>query len=106
MTKPLDIFEALVERIGRADQLDAIAEPLAGVVNAALAQTPLKNALTGTWLGHPLHPLLVAIPIGSWAGASALELLGGTEGAAAAELLVAVGLASTLPTIATGAASW
>ena len=39
--------------------------------------TPLawwKNLASGTFLGHPLHPLLVTVPIGSWTAARARPL--------------------------------
>ena len=65
-----DRLEQLVMTIGTSKGLDAPAEALAGAVNTVMAPTPVKNALSGTWLGHPVHPLLVAFPIGSWAGAT------------------------------------
>jgi hypothetical protein len=34
----------------------------------------LANLLHGTWLGHPLHPALINVPIGSWTLAVALDL--------------------------------
>src|SRR3954464_13051586 len=102
----LQQLEALVGRIERAEQLDGPADALAQGVNTALAPTPVKNALTGTWLGHPVHPLLVAIPIGTWSGVTALDLLGGKKSRDAADFLVGLGLASAVPTVATGLASW
>lgn len=57
-------------------------------------------------LGHPLHPVLTDLPIGFWTSAWVLDLIGGDEHAPAAELLVGLGLLSTVPTIATGAADW
>ena len=57
-------------------------------------------------LGHPLHPVLTDLPIGFWTSAWVLDLVGGDEHAPAAQLLVGLGLLSTVPTIATGAADW
>ncbi len=37
---------------------------------------PLADALHGTSWGHPVHPMLVTIPIGTWTFALALDLLG------------------------------
>jgi nitrite reductase/ring-hydroxylating ferredoxin subunit/uncharacterized membrane protein len=34
---------------------------------------PLKNLLNGTWLEHPLHPVLTDIPIGAWTVAMVLD---------------------------------
>lgn len=102
----LDRLEGVVDRIERAAPLDGPAEALASGVNAAFSPTPVKNALSGTWLGHPLHPLLVAMPIGSWVMASCFDLAGGEAGRNGADALVALGLASAVPTVATGLANW
>jgi hypothetical protein len=35
----------------------------------------VRDTLHGVWLGHPLHPLLVQVPAGSWLSVGALDLL-------------------------------
>lgn len=62
--------------------------------------------MTVTVLGHPVHPVLTDLPIGFWTSAWVLDLIGGDEHAPATKLLVGLGLLSTVPTIATGAADW
>ena len=62
--------------------------------------------MTVRLLGHPLHPVLTDLPIGFWTSAWVLDLIGGEEHAPAAQLLVGLGLLSTVPTIATGATDW
>jgi nitrite reductase/ring-hydroxylating ferredoxin subunit/uncharacterized membrane protein len=99
-------LETLVARIEQADALDQAAGTLAGGVNTAFQSRAVKNALTGTWLGHPVHPLLVAVPIGTWTGATVLDVFGGKRSRRAADTMVAVGLLSTVPTVATGLANW
>lgn len=37
---------------------------------------PLRDLLHGTWLGHPLHPLLTDVPIGAFVAGLVLDLLG------------------------------
>jgi nitrite reductase/ring-hydroxylating ferredoxin subunit/uncharacterized membrane protein len=37
---------------------------------------PLKDFLHGTWLGHPLHPLLTDVPIGAFTVALVFDVLG------------------------------
>jgi hypothetical protein len=37
---------------------------------------PLKVFLNGTWVGHPLHPMLTDIPIGAWTLTILLDLTG------------------------------
>ena len=66
----------------------------------------LKDALSGTWLGHALHPLLTDVVIGSWTSATLLDVLGGDDDEAAAERLIAVGIAAYPPTALTGANDW
>ncbi|HSH58715.1 MAG TPA: hypothetical protein VK988_03545, partial [Acidimicrobiales bacterium] len=68
-------IENLVERIAEAEGLDRAAKPLANVVSKVNPPGRLpKDLLSGTWLGHPLHPLLTDIPIGAWASALVLDL--------------------------------
>lgn len=70
----------------------------------------LKNLVSGTWVGHPLHPILKDAPIGAWTIAAifdALDLVGtGEEFARAADLSIGVGLAGALASAVTGLADW
>lgn len=99
-------FHALAERVGRIGSLDRVAKPLADQVGRLVRQGTLKDLLSGTWLGHPLHPMLTDIPIGSFTSATLVDFLGGRRGEQAADALVAVGLASAVPTAAAGASDW
>ena len=56
------------------------------------------------WLGHPLHPFLVQIPVGSFASAAVLDALPGHE--RSADVLVATGIASAGPAAAAGLADF
>jgi len=93
-------------QIEKVDRLDAIAEPLGNAVKKAIPAGRLKDLLSGTWLGHQLHPLLTDIPIGSFTSATILDLVGGRRAQPTANLLAAVGVVSTLPTAAAGLADW
>src|SRR5690349_17378842 len=64
----------------------------------------LDETLRGKWLGHPVHPLLVTVPIGAWASAALLDAVGGQE--EAARRVVGAALLSLLPTAVTGLADW
>src|SRR5204862_5824540 len=66
----------------------------------------LKDFLSGSWLGHPLHPLLTDLPIGAWTSAMVLDLAGGRRGQPAADLLIAAGIAAAIPTAASGFSDW
>lgn len=63
----------------------------------------IKDFLNGTWFGHPLHPVLVLLPIGAWSTAAVLDLLG-EEGAA--DAAIGMGVLTSLPTAAAGVAQW
>lgn len=96
----------LAARLGFVEALDRVAGPLAKAVKKATPRGPVKDALSGSWLGHPLHPLLTDIPIGCFTSASILDLVGGPSGERAADALIAVGLASAVPTAAAGLSDW
>lgn len=99
-------LHASAEKLGRLEQLDEPAGNAAKAVQKVVGQGLVKDLLSGTQLGHPLHPLLTDIPIGTLASATVLDLLAAERGEQAADLLVALGLLSALPTIAAGAADW
>ncbi len=89
-----------------ATALDPVAETLHRRVARLIQPGPLKNALTGSWLGHSLHPLLTDFPLGAWMSASLLDLIGGRGARVASERLIAFGLLAALPTAAAGATEW
>lgn len=96
----------LSERIAELEGLDDSAARLSEAVRGVLGQGALKDLLSGTPLGHALHPLLTDLPIGAWTSATLLDLIGGRESRRAAELLVAVGVATSLPTAVSGFSDW
>jgi nitrite reductase/ring-hydroxylating ferredoxin subunit/uncharacterized membrane protein len=101
------ILHDLVRRIERLSFLDAPGKAVQDAIGKVLdPNPPLKNALNGTWLGHPAHPLLTDIPIGAWTASAILDVVGGKRGRAAADRLLALGVLSALPTAATGGANY
>jgi uncharacterized membrane protein len=94
----LDGVAATVEN---ATALDAPANAVAALVDRLLPTGPVRALLSGEPLGHPAHPMLVTVPIGSWVAATVLDLTRGD--AKAAQRLVALGCVSALPAVATGA---
>ncbi len=95
---------SVLDRISDVTALDKVAIPLRNAVNAALRPQALKDALHGTWLGHPVHPILAQVPVGSWLSAGVLDLLPGTR--QAATVLIGTGVAASVPTAMAGAADW
>jgi nitrite reductase/ring-hydroxylating ferredoxin subunit/uncharacterized membrane protein len=76
------------------------------VVASATRPRPVKNALSGTWLGHRFHPLLVPLPIGFWSGALLFDLVATRPARWAADVLVGAGVAAAVPTAAAGLSDW
>lgn len=99
-------LHASTAKLGQLERLDEPANAAAKVVRQVVGQGRIKDLLSGSPLGHPLHPLLTDVPIGSFTSATALDLLAGRRGEHAADLLVALGLLSAVPTAAAGAADW
>ena len=70
----------------------------------------VKDAIDGTWLGHPLHPILVTIPLGAWTCTTVLDLFSlGSEDAAlerGADATLWIGLVGALGAIPTGVTQW
>lgn len=95
-----------VRRIEATNALDRIGQPLATAITQVTQPTPVKNALSGTWLGHKFHPLLTDVPIGSWVAAALLDLTGSGNGGRAARRLIGFGALAAIPTAMAGASDW
>ena len=104
--RTLTPLERVIGAIEEIEPLDAPAKSIAKKVRDAPAPTELKDALSGTQLGHALHPLLTDAVIGFWISANALDVVGGRDSGPAAERLIALGIAAYLPTALTGASDW
>ncbi|MGH8922130.1 MAG: Rieske 2Fe-2S domain-containing protein, partial [Actinomycetes bacterium] len=96
-------FDDIV-RLERAEALDRPAAAVRGVVQRLLRNRTLKDVLHGVWLGHPLHPALAQLALGSFMSAALIDAVGGRRRESSG--LIAVGLASTVPTVAAGWADW
>jgi len=92
--------------IETAEALDAPAQAAGKQIREVLSAGPVKDALSGTWLGHALHPMLTDVVIGSFTGASLLDLLAPGDDGTASRRLIGLGLAAYLPTAAAGANDW
>jgi nitrite reductase/ring-hydroxylating ferredoxin subunit/uncharacterized membrane protein len=108
MTAPAKrpVLHRLAEEVGRASALDGPAEAVAGTVRGAIPRGPVKDALSGTPLGHAIHPLFTDVPIGTWTAAALLDVIGGRDSRPAAERLIAIGVLAAAPTAATGLNDW
>ena len=96
----------VVDALARREDLDGAAKPLGKLVRDTVPPGPVKDALSGVALGHPLHPLLTDLPIGTWTSALLLDWIGGRGGEQAADRLIGIGLLATVPTVASGLNEW
>lgn len=103
MAFQLRTFAQKVERIAALDQP---ADAIANAVEPIVSRRPLKDLLSGTFVGHPLHPILTDVPIGCWVSAAMLDVLGGRERRLAADRLIGLGVLAALPTAAAGLSDW
>src|SRR4051812_38539723 len=96
----------LTDALESAGALDAPGKAIGKTVRNLIGAGPLKDLLSGTTLGHSLHPLLTDVVIGSFLSATLLDVLGGDDDGAAAERLLAVGIAAYGPTALSGVTDW
>jgi nitrite reductase/ring-hydroxylating ferredoxin subunit len=96
-------IRTLLDRLELASWLDRVGDPIQRRVQTVL-RGRVRDVLHGVWLGHPLHPALVQVPIGAWTSAGVLDMLPG--GRRAATLLIGVGTVSAVPAIVAGWNDW
>jgi nitrite reductase/ring-hydroxylating ferredoxin subunit/uncharacterized membrane protein len=93
----------MLDRLELVGWLDRVGNPVQRKVQTVL-RGRVRDALHGVWLGHPLHPALVQLPIGAWMSAGVLDLIPSTRRAAA--VLTGLGTASAVPSIVAGLNDW
>ncbi|WP_375264041.1 DUF2231 domain-containing protein [Palleronia sp.] len=114
MAQKLDRMAAAIED---SDRLDAPARGMANLVSTALelapvSSRPVQDALHGTWLGHPLHPVAATLPIGMWTlalGLDSADTFGLSKSRVpgkSADIALAAGAAGAIVAAATGLADW
>jgi nitrite reductase/ring-hydroxylating ferredoxin subunit/uncharacterized membrane protein len=104
-----------IQAVEHQDWLEPLADRLQSTLtNAFAAAGPagqeVADALHGRWLGHPLHPVLTDIPIGSWTTAAVLDALEQVTGNRAlgrgADAAIGVGILGALGAAVTGLTDW
>jgi nitrite reductase/ring-hydroxylating ferredoxin subunit/uncharacterized membrane protein len=91
-----------------SDGLQAVIQKVLGVPGKSPRR--LKSFLNGTWLGHPLHPLITDIPITSWVLTAIFDIIWlitrSSWSAYAAFVSVIVGILAALAAAVTGLTDW
>lgn len=100
------LVDRVTHGIERADALDGLARASMRVATSALRAGRLKDVLSGTWMGHPAHPMLTDVTVGCWAASFILDLLARDGTREASDALIGVGVLSAIPTAATGASDY
>jgi len=90
------------------ETLDHWADQYQGLVRTAVEQggpaaRRFKNWLNGVWLGHPLHPALTDVALGSWSAGALLDLV---NARGPADAVMTIGVLSAIPTAMSGTADW
>ncbi|GAA4511776.1 hypothetical protein GCM10023191_076390 [Actinoallomurus oryzae] len=93
----------ILNKLEDAEVLDRVVEPTQKVARR-LPRGPVRDTLHGTWLGHPVHPMLVQASVGAWLSAGVLDLWRGGDDAA--RRLAAFGLLISAPAVLAGTADW
>jgi nitrite reductase/ring-hydroxylating ferredoxin subunit/uncharacterized membrane protein len=99
-------LHAAATAVGETEALDPPARRILELTHRAIRPGPLRDAASGTFLGHALHPLMTDVPIGTWTSALILDMIGGRSSEGAARRLIGTGIAASLPTALTGAVEW
>ncbi len=103
------------ELITRMPWLDSVSKPVQSWLSKLYGEPQelsyrIKDLLNGTWFGHPLHPVLVSIPLGAWSATVLLDLAWMNEQdegtARSADMTLWLGLIGALGSAATGVTQW
>ncbi len=103
---PMSRLSRTVERATSTIEGASALDPLSEAIDSVASRLPagrIKDVLSGVAIGHPLHPVLVTVPIGAFSSALFLDLFGEPQ---AARRLVGLGLVSSVPAALAGLTDW
>src|SRR5437016_4813148 len=106
MARDKSVLEPLVRSIESTKILDEPAKWVSSAVRSALSPGAVKDALSGTWLGHALHPALTDVVMTCFMGATAADLVAGKAANRVSERMIMLGMGAYVPTAAAGASDW
>jgi nitrite reductase/ring-hydroxylating ferredoxin subunit/uncharacterized membrane protein len=98
-----ETLDRLVGRIEEMQGLDGVDQAVADALTKLLQPAAIRTLASGTPVGHPVHPALVALPIGAWSAALYCDVVGDHR---AAQRLIGLGSVAAVPTAVAGANDW
>ncbi|WP_394249430.1 Rieske (2Fe-2S) protein [Arthrobacter pityocampae] len=93
-----------VEKLENATGLDPLVTKMRDLVQAVIQPGALRDILHGVPIGHPLHPLMILVPTGTWFSAAILDAIPGSNKASA--ILIGTGVVTAGPTAVAGWTDW
>jgi nitrite reductase/ring-hydroxylating ferredoxin subunit/uncharacterized membrane protein len=102
----------IINRQNWLKPIEAVLGPVADTLflKDTLVGQKIRNFLHGTWLGHPLHPVITDVPLGAWTAAAALDVyeLASDDATLApgADFAVGLGLVGAAGAAITGLNDW
>src|SRR5262245_39849334 len=80
------------QALEQAKALDPVVSVVRPFGNWFASSPGRRDLLQGAWLGHAVHPLMTDFPIGFFASALTLDVIGGKKARPAARRLIALGV--------------
>lgn len=99
----MPVLERISAVLEQSSSLDRLAGPVAGFWSSVLRPPVVRDAASGTALGHPLHPAAVLAPAGAFLSSAVLDAWGEPT---AARRLVGVGVLTAAPAAVAGWSDW
>jgi nitrite reductase/ring-hydroxylating ferredoxin subunit len=108
-------MDKLGDMISRQEWLEPVETTLGKIADLLFLKglpfgRKLRDFFSGTWLGHPLHPVITDVPLGAWTAATVLdiyELSTGDESLArGADVAVNIGLVGAAAAALSGLNDW
>ncbi|WP_422742898.1 DUF2231 domain-containing protein [Mycobacterium sp. WMMD1722] len=94
----------LLAHVEEFSALDRAADASARTAGRVVDASGLARVLRGSWLGHPVHPLLITLPIGTWMSSLVFDVA--FEDTVTARRLIGAGLIATPPAVFAGWADY
>ena len=98
-----------IDRLTEITALDPVSEKIKGVVHSAIP-VPVRDLLHGVPLGHPVHPVLAMVPVGTWLSSALLDVVDvfapSPARTSTSVLLATVGAVAVAPTATAGFVDW